>query len=102
MDAYIYQGDIYCPSHATAIMIDLVETVENTGDSAVYPQGPYPNGGGEADIPQHCGSCGVFLENPLTTDGEDYVRKAMILTGTVGYGTAQQAVAQWKAFYDYL
>ena len=35
--------------------------------------GPLPDGGGEADTPQHCAHCGVFLENPLTQDGVKYV-----------------------------
>ena len=44
-------------------------TDENDYDSDDLPKGPYSNGGGEADTPQHCDGCGAFLENPLTGDG---------------------------------
>ena len=43
-------------------------------DSGMHPKGPYPNGGGEADIPHHCDHCGVFLENPLTPEGDSSLR----------------------------
>lgn len=36
----------------------------------------YSDGGGEADCPQHCANCGVPLENPLTSDGVQYVLEA--------------------------
>ena len=55
-------------------------------DSGEYPCGPYADGGGESDTPSHCGACGEFLENPLTSDGYEYVREA--------------ARAEWDAFYD--
>lgn len=48
---------------------------ESSFDSDQYPKGPYGDGGGEADTPQHCDSCGLFLENPLTPDGDAYVRE---------------------------
>src|SRR3954469_15157799 len=46
---------------------------EATWDSDKFPKGPYENGGGEADTPQHCDQCMAFLENPLTEDGCAYV-----------------------------
>jgi len=46
---------------------------EHTWDSDAYPKGPYEHGGGEADCPQHCDHCSLFLENPLTTEGVEYV-----------------------------
>jgi hypothetical protein len=70
MDAYIYCADIYCDDCARAIRIDCAE---DSGDSDGYPQGPYSDGGGEADGPQCCGACGEFLENPLTGDGYQYL-----------------------------
>lgn len=48
---------------------------EGSYDSDDFPKGPYPEGGGEADTPQHCDSCHEFLENPLTSDGMAYVRE---------------------------
>ena len=53
----------------------------------------FPNGGGEADAPQHCDSCGVFLENPLTDEGVQYVLEAI----EEGSGSC---IAEWAAFYD--
>lgn len=59
--------------------------------------GPYYNGGGEADTPQHCDLCSLFLENPLTSDGDHYVRDAI----EDGDGD-QNALKTWSAFYDYI
>jgi hypothetical protein len=92
--AYIYCADIYCNKCGEAIKAELGGFDEETGmvcidpsgecfdpsdetsfDSGGYPKGPYPDGGGEADSPQYCYGCDRFLENPLTTDGEDYVRQ---------------------------
>lgn len=79
MDAYIYCADMFCHNCAEGIKKDLdaqivcVDSVPDFGDSDSYPQGPYQDGGGESDTPQHCGSCGLFLENPLTDEGYKYV-----------------------------
>lgn len=77
MDAYIYQAALLCADCGQAAIIKVEEmAVKPRGypsDSDAYPQGPYPQGGGEADSPQHCGHCGLFLENPLTGDGMNYV-----------------------------
>lgn len=45
----------------------------DTGDSDDYPQGPYPDGGGETDTPAHCDGCHMPLGAPLTSDGVAYV-----------------------------
>jgi len=103
MDAWIYAADIYCEDCACDISdkLDVVRfsevpklPYEKHGDD--YPQGPYADGGGEADTPNHCGSCGEFLENSLTQDGENYVRDAM-----TGDGDAT-VLAQWREFYSHL
>ena len=95
MQVFIYNGDIYCLRCGNTIRA-LLPSPSNPDDEASYdsddyPKGPYPDGGGEADCPQHCGcgeAClnaiklndgrkvGAFLENPLTTDGECYVIEA--------------------------
>ena len=103
MDAYIYKADIYCED----CMRDIKATVladpclAYNGDS---PKGPFPNGAGEADIPQHCGSCGVFLENPLTDDGRAYVKEqieyAIDMTGIAAGGAYPGVVQTWAKFYD--
>lgn len=99
-EAYIYAADIYCADCGEDIRRRLKaegEQPENaedetTFDSDEFPKGPYPDGGGEADCPQHCGNhanclnptiigeqkCGHFLENPLTTDGVKYVLESQI------------------------
>ena len=80
-DAYVYAADLYCDDCGRALETALDRAQqENTGDSNDYPQGPYPDGGGESDGPQHCGSgagcvnamefagtrVGVWLGNPVT------------------------------------
>lgn len=70
---------------------------ETTYDSDDYPKGPYPDGGGEADCPQHCAACGEHLENPLTTDGQAYVREAV--AEGLKEGGKGVAATTWRAFY---
>lgn len=80
MKAYIYCAALYCESCGDIIRANLESAGkaplklenESTWDSDTYPKGPYSDGGGEADCPQHCDSCGVFLENALTDDGDAY------------------------------
>jgi hypothetical protein len=89
MDAYIYQAALLCADCAVITMneFELFNMLGGSSspfrrpkpwtDSDSYPQGPYTAGGGEADTPQHCDACGVFLENPLTTDGSRYVNEQL-------------------------
>jgi hypothetical protein len=82
VQAYIFQSALWCApciaeiKRTRAKPAHVDEANEHTYDSGEWPKGPYPNGGGEADTPQHCEGCGVFLENPLTPDGDAYVREA--------------------------
>ena len=77
MNAFIYCADLFCPDCANAIKRDLDKQGKTPDgpdfDSDDYPQGPYSDGGGESDSPCHCGACGEPLENPLTSDGVNYV-----------------------------
>ncbi len=81
MNAYVYQAALWCEECIRSIKLDLLQAHmmpnnpgdEKSYDSDDYPKGPYPEGGGEADVPNHCDGCGVFLDNPLTTDGVEYV-----------------------------
>jgi len=57
MDAYVYCADLYCEECASFIRAS-VGRLNDTGDSEDYPQGPYEDGGGESDSPQHCYECG--------------------------------------------
>lgn len=92
----MFQAALYCEDCGQTIGDELAAAgVEDTGDSDTFPQGPYPDGGGEADAPQHCDSgarclnaevlgsrkVGVFLENPLTEEGRRYVSEASTRSG---------------------
>lgn len=94
MNAYIFQADIYCEDCA-AELCGFYSARRGEEDSDAYPQGPYSDGGGEADYPQHCGQCGVFLENPLTGEGYDYVQECR--NGPTG---DNEVVKAWVDFYD--
>lgn len=105
MRTYIYQADVFCEICIDEIKESLRDkkpaypcdlSDENTYDSDDYPKGPYASD--EADCPQHCGNCGMFLESPLTTDGNNYVKEALTeapkpLTGHI---------KTWAEYYDYL
>jgi len=106
MNTYIYQADLYCENCTKAIKAEINAGKrgcclpphpedESSFDSDTYPKGPYPDGGGEADSNQHCGTCGVFLENPLTRDGEQYLREMV--------KTYPEAISnELREFYSYL
>lgn len=99
MNVFIYNGAMYCESCADKIKNEMPEH-EHPGiwcsDSMRYPQ-EVPDGGGEADSPQHCDHCNVFLENPLTDQGMSYVRgKVDVLTLLEG---TNPVVKVWADFY---
>jgi len=117
MNVYIYQADVWCEDCAEAIKSRLASegnvpedpSDETTFDSDEYPKGPYDDGGGEADSPQHCGAgseclnavefadghkVGCFLENPLTSDGVDY------LVEQYREDHESDVVALWVDYYD--
>jgi hypothetical protein len=97
MDAYIFNADIYCADCGAEIVDECRERgIADNGDSDQFPQGPYPNSGGEADCPQHCGSCHAFLENPLTGDGDAYV------LSHIADDPESPVVQEWREFYGYL
>lgn len=101
MDVYIYAADIYCEDCGRAIRERIISEGnapadyddETSYDSDEFPKGPFSDGGGESDCPQHCASCGVFLENPLTSDGYDYVREQHA-------AHESEITAMWCEFYD--
>jgi len=57
-------------------------TDESDYDRDNLPKGPCPDDGGEADTPQHCDTCGVFLGNPLTADESGSNAKAKTIEPT--------------------
>lgn len=123
MNVYVYKADIYCKDCGELIRRKIASRdIVNSGvapadpddetsyDSDEFPKGPFPDGGGEADSPQHCGehgrcvnairlqdkmSIGVMLENDLTAYGMNFVKEAIAEGGEVA--------KLWAEFYaDYL
>ena len=84
MKAFVFQAALHCSDCANRLRDKLTMQCNATGeslrplseDSDVWPQLAAGRGGGEADSPQHCDTCGVFLENPLTPEGDDSLRVA--------------------------
>ena len=104
MNAYIYQADLHCEKCTELIKRDFPGNYPGPGDtfdSNDYPFGPCLDGGGEADTPQHCGTCGLFLENPLTMDGELYVEEAVEACLYDRQGDPK-VINQWAVFYHEL
>lgn len=103
--AYVYRAALWCERCVQSICGGLAFPTyanpndETTWDSDDYPKGPYPNGGEEADTPQHCDGCGKFLKNPLTDDGRAYVREALANHVNAGSGL-KMVLDQWSHFYD--
>lgn len=114
MKAYAFNAALQCQACGEKSVAQCkAEGIEDNGDSNQFPQGPYSNGGGEADCPQSCDICFTFLENPLTDDGLKYVVEAASEFGSTNEATdeswediAQYAessgntvVAEWIRFY---
>ena len=107
MDVFMYQAALWCEDCGNAIRARLDtegsapedSDDECSWDSDDYPKGPYTDGGGEADCPQHCDGCGAFLENDLTDDGRDYVLDLCLADRERGR-LDSVALTQWAPFYD--
>lgn len=102
MNVYIYQAALLCQrcgEHRRALLQNTDKmpanpAAEYTYDSDDYPKGPYANGGGAADTPQHCDDCSVYLNNPLTTDGVQYVLETLL--DGIGANAAGPAAVLWS------
>lgn len=68
------------------------------GDQPPFPKGPFADGGGEADCPQHCDATGEFLDNPLTEDGSAYVKQAFKAYATDARGNLD-VLRVWAGAY---
>lgn len=103
MNAFAYNDELLCEDCAeqvrTAIIAEGLEPIDSDDDSSYdsdeFPKGPQGDGGGEADCPQHCGNCGLFLENPLTTDGVQYVKQKILAADG-----DPDVLAEWAEFYN--
>ena len=78
MNTYIYQAALWCKDCAEKSGVILQDDYEAAGNESADSEdvmcGPYGDGGGESDGPEHCGECGVFLDNPLTEEGNEYMK----------------------------
>lgn len=110
MDVYVFQAALYCSDCGERLIDELLAAgAEDTGDADDFPQGPYADGGGEADSPQHCDAgpdclaaeehdgrrVGAFLENPLTHEGLEALTRALLEPG----GAEDPIVRAWADFY---
>jgi len=91
MNAFIYQAALYCEK-----CISAYDKPQRAGDDD--PSGPYPDGGGEADCPQYCDACGLFLENSLTSDGVNYVKQLIAEHRATGRGK-KEVLTELADFY---
>lgn len=95
MDIYIYNAALYCEDCGETLLANTTKPdYPKPWDSSDYPAGPYPDGGGESDCPEHCDNCHVFLENPLTGDGYEYVREN--IQDAIN---ANPVTAEWASYY---
>lgn len=92
MNTYVFDANLLCEECMKKFVEEIGPNTEETTDSNEYPQGPTSDGGGESDCPQHCDDCGVFLENPLTADGFEYVYEAAAKKIT-------KTVQEWLDYY---
>lgn len=106
MKAYVFQAALICEDCASLYKQQntkpdhVDESDESSYDSDEWPKGPYGEGGGEADSPQHCDHCGKFLDNPLTGDGENYVIDAFREYVDTGRGNLEVLQA-WRDAYGW-
>ena len=95
--SYAYCADIWCDECGEQIKNDGRQPkLINTGDTDDYPQ--HCDDAAEADIPQHCAGCGVFLQNDLTCAGEDYVVET-ILDDLTNKLVGSVATTVWWPYY---
>ena len=107
MNAYIYQADLICEGCANKTMRELDRQGKapedcldhESFDSDDYPKGTWGDGGGEADAPQHCGICGLFLFNPLTKEGMDYLVE-VVKANLNGERGNPDVIGEWLEWYD--
>jgi len=103
---YIFQADIYCGKCAQEIAADITaagQAPENPQDETSYDSDDFPKGPGfdeESDSPQHCAGCHIFLENPLTTHGQEYMQSMVDEALAKGRGE-EPHIKEWMDFYGY-
>ena len=97
--AYAYNCEIICDDCANKVMQELdCAGCDDSGDTNEYPQ---YGGDGESDCPEHCGHCGEFIGNDLTSEGEDYVARAVAEDLLAGCKDTV-ACTVWMAYYHWI
>lgn len=83
MQTYAYRAAFYCAACASDLKVDLHNEGKEPppksaarADSECWPQAE--SGSGEADTPNHCDKCKVWLENPLTSVGRKRLATTLI------------------------
>ena len=100
MKIYMFNGDVYCKPCGEAIAATLPDPdawEREHPDSNSYPIA-YDSSEGEADSPEHCGRCSLFLERNLTEDGVRYV-KELAAEDLSTEGEIGSIVKEWIDFY---
>lgn len=64
-NAYVYRAALICEPCAQTILDAGTTRADLLSDSNYVPQGPYAEGGGEADFANHCDKCFEALNNPV-------------------------------------
>jgi len=105
MRVFMFQAALWCEACARATMAGKLRPAhvnpedESSYDSGEWFKGPYTEGGGESDTPQHCDGCGLFLENPLTADGLAYVAERLAGFVADPHNGNADVLAVWREFY---
>jgi hypothetical protein len=108
---YAYQAEPWCDECARKIKAQLRLEAKacgrpsediDTGDTDDYPQ--WGSDDEETDCPEHCAGCGVFLENPLTDNGQRYVgeRLADALVAKYNDASVGLCIEEWWDKYHEL
>ena len=118
-DVFIYQSALYCEDCAAKIIKQIEKKeIPDEGDSEGFPQGPYSNGGGEADSAQFCASgracanaalvagkkIGCPFANPLTDDGianlHETVRNDLLSAQKFSRKMGRLFCQVWSDYFD--
>jgi len=106
MLVYMYQASLYCESCGEKIRAELTaadKVPADPSDEYSYDSGDFPKGPereSESDSPSHCDRCDVFLETPLTSEGEEYVKDLMVFARQEGRNDAI-SLTVWAPFYGF-
>lgn len=100
METYLFNAAWYCEDCIAKSHGNDYTEPEGPFDSGDFPAGPYSDGGGESDTPEHCDSCGVFLENDLTDDGYEYVEALILEDSPTAHVDSRQVLRVWAEYYD--